>query len=113
VASLGFQATSTDEFGDFVHLGGTDRVLQTVTVTMSDWALYSDYTSDGRYSGNAATWTHPITVNIYSNPDGDGTPNVLLATETQTVTIPWRPAADPTCPGGSAWRAGDGQCYNG
>ena len=32
---------------------------------------------------------------------------------TQTSTIPWRPAADPTCLGGTAWRAGNGQCYNG
>ena len=40
-------------------------------------------------------------------------PDTLLATTTENVTIPWRPAADPTCPGGTAWRAGDGQCYNG
>ena len=66
VASLGFEATSTSEFGDYVHLAGTDRRLTTVTVTMSDWALYSDYASDIRYSGNSATWSHPITVNVYN-----------------------------------------------
>jgi hypothetical protein len=105
VASLGFQATSTSEFGDRVHLAGTNRRLDSVTVTMSDWALYSDYSADGRYSGNPLTWSHPITVNVY---DSDLT---LLATKTQTVTIPWRPVADPTC--GTAWIAGDGNCYNG
>ena len=114
VASLGFEATSTSQFGDYIHLGGTDRLLKTVTVTMSDWALYSDYSSDIRYSGDNVNWTHSITLNIYNVITG--TPNTvgpLLATVTQVSTIPWRPAADPTCPGGTAWRAGDSQCYNG
>jgi hypothetical protein len=114
MASLGFQATQTSEFGDYVHLAGTDRNLKTVTVTMSDWALYSDYALDARYAANSSTWTHPITLNLYNavpgNPNQRGT---LIGTVTQTITIPWRPAADPTCPGGTAWRAGDGQCYNG
>ena len=112
VASLGFEATSTSEFGDHVSLAGTNRVLNSVTVTMSDWALYSDYATDARYTGNSTTWTHPITVNVYSGHLGaGGVPDTLLATKTQTVTIPWRPAATPTC--GTAWKAGDGQCYNG
>ena len=114
VASLGFQATSTSEFGDSVHLGGTDRELDAVTVTMSDWALYSDYSSDVRYAANSTAWSHPITVNVYSSHlDVNGVPDTLLATTTQDVTIPWRPAADPTCAGGTAWRADDGLCYNG
>ncbi len=114
VASLGFQATQTSEFGDYVHLGGTDRNLNTVTVTMSDWALFSDYSSNATYSGNSASWTHPITLNIYNAIPG--TPNQVgspLGSVTQTVTIPWRPEADTTCAGGTAWRASDGQCYNG
>lgn len=114
VSSLGFQATSTSEFGDYVHLTGTDRVLNTVTVTMSDWALYADYSADSLYSGNAVTWTHPITINVYSSSlDTDGVPDTLLATKTDNVAIPWRPAADPTCTPTTAWRAGDGTCYSG
>jgi hypothetical protein len=112
VASLGFQATQTSEFGDYVHLVGTNRVLSSVTVTMSDWALYSDYATDARYSGNSSTWSHPITVNVYSNHLGaNGAPDQLLATTTQNVTIPWRPAPSPGC--GTAWKATDGNCYNG
>ena len=107
--SLGFQATQTSEFGDYVHLAGTNRALRTVTVTMSDWALNSDYpsmSSDG--------WSHPITLNIYSAVTGTtNTVGSLLATVTQTFTIPWRPVADPTCLTPTAWRAGDGICYNG
>ena len=92
VASLGFQATSTSEFGDYVHLAGTDRKLDSVTVTMSDWANYADYENDSRYSGNPSNWTHPVTVNVYSNHLGaNGAPDTLLATKTQTVTIPWHP----------------------
>src|SRR5581483_1870759 len=58
VASLGFEATSTSQFGDYIHLAGTNRLLKTVTVTFSDWALYSDYASDLRYAGNSTNWTH-------------------------------------------------------
>jgi hypothetical protein len=103
VASLGYEATSTSEFGDKVHLAGTNRVLDEITVTMSDWALKSDYPT----VGTATSWQHPITVNVYT------TGLTLLASKTETITIPWRPAADPTCAGGTAWRASDGLCYNG
>ena len=120
VASVGFEATSTSEFGDYVHLAGANRVLNTVTVTMSDWALFSDFSSDSRYAANSATWSHPVTVNVYSNHLGTtGVPDTLLATKTASVTIPWRPVADVTCtnsqgePAPTAWRAGDGACYNG
>lgn len=115
MASLGFQATQTSEFGDYVQLAGTDRNLNSVTVTMSDWALYSDYSTDARYLGNTATWSHPITLNIYNAVPGTplNTVGTLLGTVTQTITIPWRPAADSTCSGGTAWRASDGLCYNG
>ncbi|HEY5549616.1 MAG TPA: right-handed parallel beta-helix repeat-containing protein, partial [Candidatus Saccharimonadales bacterium] len=62
----------------------------------------------------STSWTHPITLNVYSDSfDANVVPTTLLATVTQNVTIPWRPAADPTCSGGTAWRAGDGNCYNG
>jgi hypothetical protein len=114
VASVGFEAQSTSEFGDYVHLSSTNpnRVLNAVTVTMSDWALYSDYLTDVRYSGNSATWSHPITVNVYSNHlAANGVPDELLVTKTQTVTIPWRPVADASC--GTAWKASNGSCYNG
>jgi hypothetical protein len=112
--SVGFQATRTSEFGDHIHLAGTNRGLKTITITMSDWALYSDYSSDARYMGNSATWSHPITINVYNNHLGaNGAPDTLLATLTQMSTIPWRPVADPTCLGGTAWKASNGTCYNG
>lgn len=115
--SLGFQATQTNEFGDYIHLGGSDRLLNSVTVTMSDWAKYSDYASDGRYSGNNASWTHPITINIYgAELNLDGTPKTKLGSVTQDISIPWRPEGDPTCPDdgyGLKWKSESGVCYNG
>ena len=119
VPSLGYEATSTSEFGDYIHLGGTDRVLNTVTVTMSDWAEYSTYATNPTYSSNSSSWTYPITLNIYSNQLGaNGVPDDLLATITSPITIPWRPAGNPSCANtgygaGFAYMASDGNCYDG
>ena len=109
VPSLGYQSNQTAEFGDLIHFAGTDRSLTTVTLVMSDGALASAFGS------MSPTWNHPITLNLY-NVDNSGlnpAPGTLIATQTHTFAIPWRPEADPTCPGGTAWRAGDGKCYNG
>lgn len=110
VPSQAFQAQQTAEFGDAVHLSGSNRVLQTATVTMSDWALASTY------SDSSSTWTHPITFNVY-NVDASGTAlGTRIGSVTQTVTIPYRPEADPgNCGEGStAWYSeADNHCYNG
>jgi disulfide bond formation protein DsbB len=117
--SVGYEATSTSEFGDIVHLAGTDRVLNTVTVTMSDWAKYADYATDSRYAANSATWSLPVTLNVYSSVvDANGVPTTKLATVTQTITVPWRPVGDVSCPdtgygAGFAWKGSDGTCRNG
>ncbi len=105
-----FQAQQTTEFGDYVHLGGTNRQLNTVTVTMVTWAPHSDWPLM-----SPAGWSHNFTINIYNVTAGSplNTKGSLIATSTQLKSIPWRPAADPTCPGGTAWRAGNGTCNNG
>jgi hypothetical protein len=109
VASLGYQATQTAEFGDRVVFAGTNRNLTSVTVTMSDWALHSSYPTMP-----TAGWSHPITLNLYNlNVANPTLPGTLISTTTQTFSIPWRPEADPTCAGGTAWRASDGLCYSG
>lgn len=110
VPSQAFQAQQTAEFGDAVHLSGTNRVLQSATVTMSDWALASDY------SASATTWSHPITFNVYSVDSFGAVLGNPIGSVTQNFDIPWRPAADPTrCPlSPTAWySAADNHCYNG
>lgn len=111
VSSLGFQATRTSEVADYIHLGEGSRDLDSVTVTMSNWALYAPYASDERYSADSSTWTHPVTLNIYSDTLVSGEASDVLASVTQNISIPWRPVADPSC--GTAWKADDGNCYNG
>jgi hypothetical protein len=109
VPSLGYQATQTAEFGGLIQFAGSGRGLTQVTLVMSDWALASTYGS------LSPTWNHPITLNLY-NVDNSGAtpaPGSLIATQTHTFAIPWRPEADPTCSNGTAWRAPDGNCYNG
>ena len=39
--SLGYQATSTAEFGDHIQFAAGPRKLDSVTITMSNWALES------------------------------------------------------------------------
>ena len=106
VPSVGYQATQTSEFGDLIQFGGTDRSLTVATLVFSDWALASTFLSE------SPTWSHPITINLYNvdNSGANPAPGTLIDTQTQTFAIPWRPPADPTCPGGTAWRAGDGNC---
>lgn len=112
-----FQAQQVYEFGDQVHLAGAARILNTVTVTMSDYALYADYVSDERYSGNSETWTHPITLNVYAATlDSNNVPTTKLGSITQDITIPWRPLGDDTCPivyGVHQWKDSTGQCNSG
>jgi hypothetical protein len=120
--SLGFQATQTSEFGDFVQLGGTSRALNTVTITMSNWALQSTpgnvtYCANNPTLCDSTGFLHPFTLTIYNI--GGGTPGTRgvgapIATVTQVKRVPWRPEADVTCPGGTAWRSpADNGCYNG
>lgn len=94
VESLGFEATGASEFGDHIHLTSDKRRVQSITVTMVDWAVYADYASDARYAGNHLTWKHPITLNVYkaSPLDAFGAPTNRLASVTKWVDIPWRPA---------------------
>jgi hypothetical protein len=114
VANVGFGATRTSELGDFIHLGGTSRTLGIVSVVMSTQSVYETYRFDSRYTGNASTWTHPITMTIYGNGLSEiYQPQPVIATMTQDVSIPWRPIADPTCPDPTQWKATNGTCYSG
>lgn len=118
--SVGFQATSTRELGDYVHLAGTDRLAKTVTITMSDWALQATPANVAYCAANPGTcspagFNHPFTLSFYNVIPGAplNTKGSLIGRITQTKFVPWRPVADPTCPGGTAWRAPDTLCYNG
>lgn len=114
--SLGYQATSTKEFGDHISLGGTNRQLENVTVSLTDWACENDYTkpspSDPCVTTPGSSFNHPITINLYEV--SGGAVGDLIASKTQTVAVPYRPSADPTCDTPTQWRnPSTDTCHNG
>ncbi|MEK7133543.1 MAG: hypothetical protein AAB804_00565 [Patescibacteria group bacterium] len=115
VPSVGFEATAAKEFGGQIQLAGTDRNDPIVTVLMSSWGCESGHWYSGDCTTTpAATFSHPITLNIY-NVNGDNSPGTLITTATQTFDIPLRPSADGTnCTGGNAGKWYNGStCFNG
>lgn len=114
--SVGFEATSVSEFGDEITFSGTNRLLKTVTVTMSSWGCQSGhwYAGDCTTSRHA-TFQQPITFTVY-NPAMSGTLPVAgtpIASVTQTFAIPYRPSADPNHCTGGEWFDGSQGCFNG
>ena len=110
VPSVSFAAESINEFGDLVTLAPGPRELTTVSVLMSSQACEAgsgatcDTTED-------ATFDHPLTITLYNVAGTPAAPTVgsVIATLTDTFTIPFRPSADPTnCTGPNAGRWFDG-----
>lgn len=88
---------------------------------MSNWALKSTPANVNYCAANPGTcnnegFYHPFKVTIYNAPTsgtiGSRPVGSVIATITQTKFVPWRPVAHVDCTGG-AWKAGDGNCYNG
>jgi hypothetical protein len=95
VAAWGYEANHTAEMGEYIQTAGGE--LATVTLLLSDWAPYSTYSTNPLYDLNSATWNLPLTLNLFAVDSSSGTPEpgALLGTLTETVAIPWEPAADP------------------
>jgi hypothetical protein len=121
VASVGYEATSTSEFGDLVQLaaGGRASANLPVTVVMSSWGC--------QRGGNAtcstdpgATWSQPLTLTIYNADLAGAVPAVgtVVLQTTQTFAIPYRPSYDPAGPcaakNSTGWYSTlEAKCYNG
>ncbi|MGX5682001.1 cell wall-binding repeat-containing protein [Schumannella luteola] len=113
--SLGFQATSTNEFGDAIVLAGTDRELTTVRVGMSSWACENWATgANPCVTTEGATYSHPITLTVYAVDSSGPTPapGAVLATVTESKSIPYRPSANAEACGDNRWSNGTA-CFNG
>lgn len=96
--SVGFQATSTSQFGGLVEFALTQRKEPTVTVVMSSWAC--EFSSGATCATAAgATFEQQITLNIYEanalTNEPEGGP---IATTHQTFEIPYRPSESKKCP---------------
>jgi len=115
VSSQAFEATQTSEFGGQVMFGGTDRTNPKVTVLMSSWGCQTGHWTSGDCNTTVgATFSEPITLNVYNVGSGNA-PGTLLATTTQTFNIPFRPSANNvSCTGANAGKWSDGTtCFNG
>ncbi len=112
VQSLGFEATSTAEFGGQIEATGAVK-NPTVTIGMSSWACQSGSATDDSCSTTpGATFNVPITLNVYSVGPGNSVGAKLL-TVTQNFAVPYRPSANTTkCPGNGGWYK-MGNCFHG
>jgi hypothetical protein len=97
VISVGFEATSTSEFGDLITLGGTDRARADlpVTVVMSIWACQrgGEATCD---TTPGAIFNQPLTLTIYNVNNAGAIPaaGTQVLQTTQTFDLPYRPSRD-------------------
>jgi len=124
VPSQAFEATSTSEFGDAITFSiGSARTLGSVTLTLSSWGCTSgNWFNDTCSTTPGATFSEPINFNIYQNGSGDSVGS-LIATKTQTFSIPYRPSDDDVrcppsqdvdSPGAGRWYSTtDHACYHG
>ncbi len=111
--SLSFQATQTYEVGDLLTFAGTNRNLLSGAITLTSWACESNTWNSGLCETTpGATFSHPITLNIYEVAD-DGTAGNLITSKTQTFNIPFRPSANPICTDTNQWKDTEGNCYSG
>ncbi|MEO7129415.1 MAG: hypothetical protein ABI040_11240, partial [Rhodoferax sp.] len=113
--SIGIQASYNPaplvSLGDTIALKpGSPHTLNNISIAMSSWACQTGgWSTNDCVSALNSAFSVPITLNIY---DSNGN---LIATQTPTFSIPYRPSADSTCMGSDAgkWKAPNGTCYNG
>jgi hypothetical protein len=112
--SLGYEATSTSEFGGLIAFAGGESSysLGGATVAMSNWAPASQWT--GAMNGTTITssgYYVPLTLNLY-NVGASASVGSLIASDTVDAFIPWLPEPSGGC-GSGTWLAPDGKCYDG
>jgi hypothetical protein len=114
VSSVGFQATQTAEFGDRITFAaGSGNAVGSVTVVLSSWGCESGHwVAADCLTTPGATFNHPITLNLYGA--GGTSPGALIATQTESFDIPYRPSTDSVhCTAGRWYSSADSTCYNG
>lgn len=114
VPSHAFEAQQTTEFGDQVILGGTGRNLQSMSVVLVSWGCQSGTWFDGDcVTPSGASFEVPLTFNIYDDQGGTQVPGDLIASQTKTVNVQYRPSASDKCGDGRWYSKTDHTCYNG
>jgi hypothetical protein len=113
LASIGFEATSTSEFGGLVEFAGTTRKSPTVSVLMSSWACQNLQSGAACATTPHSSFSWPITLNAYEVGPGN-TVGALITSKTESVTVPFRPSASKHCPVNEEGDVGYGSgCFHG
>ena len=111
--SVGFQATSTSEFGGLVEFAGTARKEPAVTVVMSSWACEFG-TGATCATASGAAFRQQITLDIYkvnaTSNEPEGEP---ISTTQQTFEIPYRPSERTQCPETPEGKGWGKECFLG
>ena len=108
LVSQSFEATGTNELGNQIAVTSTSAPLSTVVVTMDSWACENYLAINAAVAAKIAvpncastpgtTYGVPITFNIFK-VGANNALGSLIATDTQTFQIPFRPSANTTnCP---------------
>ena len=130
--SEAFEATQTSQLGNQISFTpGSGRVLTSVVVTLSSWGCQTGgWSTDDCSTTPGATFSEPITLNLYDVGHNGIAVGTKFASVTQTFKIPYRPTADadyttdcaadaaeystPIADFAGTWYdSGDGHCYNG
>jgi hypothetical protein len=112
VVSLGFEATSTSEFGGQVGLASSERINPSVTVSMSSWACQTGTNTATCTTVPGATFNQDVTLNVY-NVNADNSVGSVVVSKTMNFAMPYRPSADGCGGSTTAWTGPDRGCYNG
>jgi hypothetical protein len=117
LASVGFQATQTSEFGGQVEFGPGSWKNPTVKVTMSSFACVTGNWFKGDCetpSGSKFEW--PITISLY-RVEPDNSVGTLIARASQTFKLPYRPSANylqcNSEQAGKWYSSASKKCFNG
>lgn len=96
--AMGPQNTGATQFGNDINLAGSPAPLNSVVVALDSWACQNEVLATIAtpcVTTPGATFPATITLNIYNPPTTlGGSVGALIATDTQTFNVPYRPSAD-------------------
>jgi len=112
VASLGYEATSTQEFGAEIGLAGSARKAVNLRFLLSSWGCES---GGGTTCTKSAGATFPVDITAtFYEVGNDGEPGDVVLQKSKTLPIPYRPTANnKKCNGGRWYQSSTASCFNG
>ena len=112
LTSEAYEATQTSEQGGLINLAAGSRTSPLITTVLDNYSCENGGTggsSTCTTADNGSDYSTPLTMNIYS-VGANGSVGSLLATDTQTFEIPYRPSDSASCTG-DRYATSDGACH--